>query len=95
MKGKKRASAKNNTVCQNIINTPAESPEPKEELKEEIILQFGDQELAMEAISEKVRQSFAESHGELKLKEVKIYVKPQDHKAYYVANGEIEGSVEL
>ncbi len=91
MKGKKRASAKNYTVGQNLINTPAEKAEPKEE----ILLQFGDHEVSMAAISEKVRQSFAESGSKAELQEVKIYVKPEDHRAYYVANGEIEGNVEL
>ena len=49
MKGKKRTSAKNNMVNQNIINTPPVKAEPKEE----IVLQFGDQEVSMSAVSEK------------------------------------------
>lgn len=91
MKGKKRTSAKNNMVNQNIINTPPVKAEPKEE----IVLQFGDQEVSMSAVSEKVRKSYAQSGSQKELREVTIYVKPEDRKAYYVINGETEGSVEL
>ena len=91
MKGKKRTSAKNNMVNQNIINTPPVKAEPKEE----IVLQFGDQEVSMSAVSEKVRKSYAQSGSQGELREVTIYVKPEDRKAYYVINGETEGSVEL
>ncbi len=91
MKGKKRASAKNYTVGQNMINTPAVKAEPKEE----IVLQFGEQEVSMSAISEKVRTSYAQSGSQGELREINIYVKPEDHKAYYVINGETEGSVDL
>ena len=55
MKGKKRTSAKNNMVNQNIINTPPVKAEPKEE----IVLQFGDQEVSMSAVSEKVTHKAA------------------------------------
>ena len=78
-------------VNQNIINTPPVKAEPKEE----IVLQFGDQEVSMSAVSEKVRKSYAQSGSQEELREVTIYVKPEDRKAYYVINGETEGSVEL
>ena len=78
-------------VNQNIINTPPVKAEPKEE----IVLQFGDQEVSMAAESKKVRKSYAQSGSQEELREVTIYVKPEDRKAYYVINGETEGSVEL
>ena len=42
-----------------------------------------------------VRKSYAQSGSQEELREVTIYVKPEDRKAYYVINGETEGSVEL
>ena len=91
MKGKKRTSAKNNMVNQNIINTPPVKAEPKEE----IVLQFGDQEVSMSAVSEKVRKSYAQSGSQVELRVVTFFVKPEDRKAYYVFIGVTEGSVEL
>ncbi len=89
MKGKsKRQSAKNNNTTVHTDSIPAE-------LKEEMILQFGENEVSVAAISEKVKQSYKESGSNEELKEVRIYVKPEDNRAYYVANGEIQGSVEL
>ena len=39
--------------------------------------------------------NYKENGGAAEIKDVKIYVKPQDNKAYYVVNGEKEGSVDL
>ena len=93
MKGKsKRSSGKNNTAAvQNVIPIP----EVKEETAEHLFLQFGENEVSVSAISDKVKENYKESGNGEKLKEIKIYVKPEDNKAYYVANGETEGSVDL
>ncbi len=92
MKGKsKRPSAKNNTVSQNAIGAPS----VKEEPAEEIVLQFGENEVSVAAISDKVKQNYKECGNESELKDIKIYIKPEDNKAYYVMNGDIEGSVDL
>lgn len=64
-------------------------------LTEEMFLQFGEKEVSIASISEKVKQSYHDSSHETELKDIKIYIKPEDNKAYYVANEEIEGSVDL
>ena len=91
MKKSKKSPAKNKTIAQNMDPVP----EVKAELTEEMVLQFGENEVSITAISDKVKQSYEEGGNEGKLKDIKIYVKPEDNRAYYVANGEIEGSVEL
>lgn len=91
MKKSKRSSAKMNTIAQNTNPVPAAQAEPTED----IVLQFGENEVSITAISDKVKQSYQEGGNEGELKDIKIYVKPEDNRAYYVANGEIEGSVEL
>lgn len=91
MKKSKRSSAKNNTIAQHMEPIPAVKPEPTEE----VILQFGENEVSVTAVSDKVKQSYKESGNAGELKDIRIYVKPEDNRAYYVANGEIEGSVEL
>ena len=59
-----------------------------------MVLQFGEHEVSMAAISDKVRQSWKENGNEGELREIKIYVKPEDNKAYYVINKEIAGGIE-
>lgn len=67
----------------------AESP------AERMVLQFGNCEVSVTEIREKVKKSFLESSNDAEIKKVDIYVKPEDNRAYYVINGEVEGSVEL
>lgn len=62
---------------------------------ERIILQFENNEISMTEITEKVKKSFLDISKDTEIKEMDIYVKPADNRAYYVINGEIEGSVEL
>ena len=60
-----------------------------------MILQFGDLEVAAADISEKATQDYKNSESDAELKDIRIYVKPEDNKAYYVVNGEFEGNVDL
>jgi len=91
MKKSKRTSAKNNTVTQIMNPVPAVKAEPTEDM----VLQFGENEVSITAVSDKVRQSYKEGGNTGEMKDIKIYIKPEDNKAYYVVNGEVEGSVEL
>ncbi len=91
MKGKSKRAAKNNTA---VINSKI-VPEVKAEPAEEMLLQFGENEVSLTDISAKVKQSYQESDSKEELKDMKVYIKPEDNKAYYVINGEIEGSVDL
>lgn len=86
----RRPAPKNNPLPQPAKNTPVPA-EPAEEM----LLQFGENEVAIAAISEKVKNSYKESGSEAEIKDIKIYVKPEDNKAYYVINGEISSSVDL
>jgi len=85
----RRPVNKNNALSQNVKNAVKAAP------TEEIVLQFAEGEVAVADISEKVRMNYKENGGAAEIKDVKIYVKPQDNKAYYVVNGEKEGSVDL
>lgn len=92
MKGKsKRSSGKNSAAALDMKNIPVIKAEPTEC----IVLQFGEYEVPMAAISDKAKQNYKESGNKAELKDIKIYVKPEDLKAYYVVNGEFEGNVDL
>jgi hypothetical protein len=60
-----------------------------------VYLEVADQKYDMAEVSEKAKADFKANHKE-KLNDIKVYVKPEDGKAYYTANGgNISGSVAL
>ncbi len=62
---------------------------------EEMILQFNGNEVPMKEVSEKVKQDFTKNSNGANMENVRIYVKPEENKAYYVVNGAKSGSVDL
>lgn len=99
MKKNRRSGSKSNlaALTQSVKTLPetAAPAAPEAAVTEEMILQFGEKEVTVAAISEKARQDYKNSGSEAVLKDIKIYVKPEDNKAYYVVNGETEGNVDL
>lgn len=69
----------------------------KAELKTEMFLQFSGKEYSEKDILQKVKDIWTK---DLKnkagdMKDVKIYLKPEENAAYYVVNGDTTGKVEL
>lgn len=68
----------------------------KEELKPEIVLEYGDQTSVVEEVVDKVKAAYvAAGHRVSSIKSLKVYLKPADKKAYYVINDKLAGDVEL
>ena len=68
----------------------------KASVKTEVFLQFGDYEMRIDDIIDKAREDYIERGGTLRsLKSLRVYVKPEDHAAYYVINGSFAGKIEL
>ncbi len=68
---------------------------PELSAKVVVYLEVADQKYDMAEVSEKAKADFKANHKE-KLNDIKVYVKPEDGKAYYTANGgNISGSVAL
>lgn len=102
----KRSTYRNNSVQQVGENAKAvENQVQPEQAKaneaevqkpdEDMVIQFGAHEVSTAEISEKVKKDYLAAGGDAEIKGLKIYVKPEDNKAYYVVNGETEGNVEL
>ena len=73
----------------------AEILTPELSAKVVVYLEVADQKYDMAEVSEKAKADFEANHNE-KLNDIKVYVKPEDGKAYYTANdGKITGSVAL
>lgn len=64
--------------------------------KEDVILQFGGQEWNTAELLEQAKTAYAaEGHRMSSIKAIRLYVKPEEQKAYYVINDKATGSIEL
>ncbi len=62
-------------------------------LTEEIFLQFGGEEWSMDALREKAVAAYlAEGHRRSGIRQLSLYVKPEERMVYYVVNGKTNGS---
>ena len=64
--------------------------------KQQLILQYDGQEVDLSAVEANVKQIWKDAGKKMtELASLNIYVKPQEAKAYYVINDEVEGAVDL
>ena len=63
----------------------------KAEVKEAVYIQFAGSEYNLDEIRANVKNAWTEetANKESDIKEVQIYVKPEEHAAYYVVNQEV------
>ena len=63
----------------------------KAEVKEAVYIQFAGSEYNLDEIRANVKKAWTEETGnkESDIKEVQIYVKPEEHAAYYVVNQDV------
>ena len=61
--------------------------------KAEVCVEFQGEQFSVEALTEAAQADFAAANPKTKLSELKLYIKPEERTAYYVANGDIEGRV--
>lgn len=69
----------------------------KAETKTELYLQYAGKEYSDKEIFQKVKETWTKvlKNKVGDMKEVKIYLKPEENAAYYVINGDVSGKVEL
>jgi len=68
----------------------------KVEKKDEVFVQFAGEEFAVEEAMEKAKAAYvAEGHRASAIKSVRLYIKPEERKAYYVINDKAAGSIDL
>lgn len=64
--------------------------------KQEVYIQFGGREVLEAEVLDKVKKAWTELGNKVgDMLDVKVYIKPEEFKAYYVINGDVTGSVEL
>jgi septal ring-binding cell division protein DamX len=97
VKEEKKAPAKKATT-KKATTTEKKAPAKKAAAKAEtvITLEFGDYTAVMSAVEAKVKaQIVADGVKESAIKSLNIYLKPFENKAYYVANEDVIGSVDM
>ena len=76
---------------------PAKKATPaKAEIKTTLYVQFAGNEATEADIIDKVKAAYvAEGHKESAIKEINLYVKPEEYAVYYVINDKANGKVNL
>lgn len=72
-----------------------EAKEKEANMRPTLMLQFAGDEVDLSSVVETAKADFKASHKRTPLTELTLYIKPEDHAAYYVANGSVSGKVSL
>lgn len=91
----KKASAKKEAVKKDTERKkPGRKPSVKKTLTTELYLQFADQSLTQEDLVNMAKDvwKYDLEQKEGDLTSLELYVKPEEHRAYYVMNKEFSGS---
>ena len=64
-------------------------------LKPEVFVQFQERDTAIDALVEAAKADFHKAKKRTLVKSMKLYIKPEEHMAYYVINEIHEGKVAL
>ena len=76
--------------------TAAKKETAKAEKQEVVFVQFAGEEFVVEEVMEKAKAAYvAEGHRAASIKTLRLYIKPEERKAYYVVNDKAAGSIDL
>ena len=65
-------------------------------INQQFVVQYNGQEIDLAAVEADVKKNWKDAgHKLTEIADLDIYVKPEEAKAYYVVNKEVEGSVDL
>lgn len=94
MVAEKKPTAK--TVAAKKPAAPKKKPAVKATIKASLYIQFGGKEIEANMIADRVKEAWTSMGNEVSsIKNLDIYVKPEENAAYYVVNGDISGKVEF
>lgn len=71
----------------------AEERAKADQLKPEYFVQFQGNQIDMNALADAAKAAFHTEKKRTLVTDLKLYVKPEEHTAYYVVNGKFEGKV--
>ena len=92
----KKTTTPAKTPAPAAVEAAAPAVETAVQKVEEIYLQAGGQEWNVSDCKERAVAAFvAEGHKASSVKKLVMYLKPEEGKAYYVINDEVNGSIDL
>ena len=97
---KKAAEEVAAAVSETVVNVEemaaAKKPAARrtKKVQEEYFVEFNGSSVSMNTVQERIAEA-VKAEKSIKAETVKVYVKPQDGKAYYVINEDVTGSVDL
>ena len=68
---------------------------PTEPIMITLILQYGADDMDITDLKERCRSAWRAQFGDGAIRSLAVYIKPEDHRAYWVVNGEESGAVEI
>ena len=60
-----------------------------------LILQYGADEMDITDLKERCRSAWRDQFRDGAIRSLAVYIKPEDHRTYWVVNGEESGAVEI
>lgn len=79
-----------------VEKTTKKKTAKKEAAAPQIVVQYDGSEATIDSVVEKITAEYvSEGHRASSIKNLKVYLKPEDGLAYYVINEKVEGSVNL
>ena len=94
----KKAAAPKTTAKKTTAKATTKKATPKKATKAptvKVVFQYQDLEFTEASCAKKAQAGFKKDFKGVELKKLDIYIKPEEGKIYYVANGELNGSVDL
>ena len=90
---RKTAAAKKTTTRTTAKTTAAKKAEPVTE----VYVQYWGKEIHTSEVADRIKKIWTEDMGKKasELKDLKIYIKPEDNGAHYVINGDVTGFIGL
>jgi len=88
-------TAKKATATKASMTKKTATKKPAKEPKVKAVFQYQDLEFTEASCVKKAQAGFKKANKGVDLKDISIYIKPEEGKIYYVANGDINGSVDL
>ena len=88
--GRKPMSAEEKAAAAKVR---AEEKAKAENLKPEVFVQFQESEITVDTLAEAAKADFRKTKKRTLITAMKLYVKPEEHKAYYVINEDYKGEI--
>lgn len=93
----KAKTTKAKTTSVKTTKAKATSPVKEANVKTSLVLQYQSLEINSENLISKVKDMWVNTHNktEKELKNIDLYVKPEEYSAYYVINNSVKGRIDL